>query len=79
MLDSIELAVVRQAWGQQEELLASLIEVTHALLIAFLRANTDAAHMHLIPAPVRIPRPNEPQHKKPTWLELAKAMTAARG
>ena len=44
-----------RAWTQTDELLASLIEIVHALYAVTLKANGSKAHV----PPLRVPRPGD--------------------
>lgn len=80
MLASLEAAASRRAssWGNQEELLASLLEVTHALLVSFLTANTKPKDRWRIPEPLRVTRPNAPVKKRRSWFEVLASMPGGR-
>ena len=53
---------VRDRWSSNEELLAGLYEVTHALLRATLAAS--GVKKNELPDPVRVPRPGEREQSK---------------
>lgn len=78
MLASIEEAVNRR-WGQHEELLATLVEVNHALLVAFLEVHSSEQGRRRIPKPLHIPRPGEPTKPKAVSpAALARALTGEK-
>lgn len=74
MLGAIEHAFNRRAWGQQEELLASVIDSVNALLIAFLQAWADPKNRGQIPTFTPYPRPTDPPKPKRRWFDVLASM-----
>lgn len=61
-------------WTVQDEMLANVVELLHALLRVTVAANTDEAHRSSVPKPFRWPRPHERHRKTVTLRDLARRL-----
>jgi hypothetical protein len=70
---------VAERWGHVEELAAVQVELLHALLVAFITANSDPKKPRPRITPLHVPRPGEeapsrPQRQQIRPRELARHM-----
>jgi hypothetical protein len=64
MVHALQQAVVDK-WGTVEELAAVQVELLHALLVAFVTANSDPKRPRPRIAPLHVPRPGEDAPSRP--------------
>lgn len=77
MLHALADAVGAQKWRDNEELLAMIAELLHALLVVTIKVHSKKGAQ--MPKPLRITRPGQPEPEEPSVSIGQMARRMARG